>query len=162
MNSKQRSAIAGLALSAAALVGLVTQEGYTDHAVIPVKGDKNTIGFGSTTRLDGSPVQTGDTTTPVKALARALTDIQKFEGALKQCVKVSLHQHEYDAFISLSYNIGSKAFCSSSLVSILNAGRYQEACDQILRWDRFHGRPLRGLTLRRQKEYKQCIGEGYE
>ncbi|MBD3814505.1 MAG: lysozyme, partial [Betaproteobacteria bacterium] len=44
-----RRTVAGLTLSAAALVGIVLHEGYTDRAVIPVKGDVPTIGFGTTT-----------------------------------------------------------------------------------------------------------------
>ena len=39
-----RRTVAGLTLSAAALVGIVLHEGYTDRAVIPVKGDVPTIG----------------------------------------------------------------------------------------------------------------------
>jgi lysozyme len=100
----------------------------------------------------------GDTVTVTQALNRALVDVQKFEGAIKSCVKVPLHQHEYDAYTSLAYNIGSGAFCRSTLVRLLNQQKYDEACKQILRWDFFKGKPLRGLTIRREKEYKQCIG----
>lgn len=150
---RPRMAVAGLALSAAGLVGLALHEGYTDRAVIPVKGDVPTIGFGAT-----SGVRLGDTTTPPKALARALTDAQQFEGALKRCVTVPLHQHEYDAFVSLSYNIGADAFCRSTLVRRLNAGDYAGACAEILRWNRFQGRVLPGLDRRRQAEYQQCMG----
>lgn len=150
-----RRPLAVLALSASALVGLALHEGYSDRAIIPVPGDKPTIGFGTT---DG--VQMGDRITPPQALARALDDVQKFEGALKQCVKVPLHQYEYDAYISLAYNIGPTAFCGSTLVRKLNARNYDGACKEILRWDRFKGQPLRGLTVRRQKEYLTCIGGG--
>jgi lysozyme len=152
--AKARIVLASLTLSAAALVGLVAHEGYTDRPIQPLPGDKLTIGFGTT---DG--VKPGDRTTPVKALARALQDVQEFEGALKECVTVPLHQHEYDAFISLSYNIGSSAFCKSTLVRKLNAEDYAGACAQILRWDRFKGQQVRGLTIRRQSEYRQCMGE---
>ena len=100
----------------------------------------------------------GDTIKPPQAVARALVDVQKFEGALKQCVKVPLHQHEYDAYVSLSYNIGSAAFCGSTLVKKLNAGDFDGACQQVLRWDKFNGKPLAGLTKRRQAEYQQCKG----
>ena len=48
-------------------------------------------------------------------------------------VKVPLHQHEYDAFISFSYNVGSGAFCRSTLVRRLNDGDYQGACTELLR-----------------------------
>lgn len=160
--SQARSQLAVLSLSAAALVGLVMHEGYSDHAVIPVKGDVPTIGFGTT---DG--VKMGDTITPPKALARALSDVQKFEGALKRCVTVPLHQYEYDALVGFSYNIGSTAFCRSGLVKKLNAGDYQGACGEILRWTYFQGkncaapenaRLCGGLAKRRQDEYQQCMG----
>jgi lysozyme len=50
---RSRTAVAALGLSAAALVGLVLHEGYSDRAIIPVKGDVPTLGFGSTTHSDG-------------------------------------------------------------------------------------------------------------
>lgn len=151
--SKQRIILSALTLSASALVALVAHEGYSDRAIIPVKGDVPTLGFGTT-----GGVRMGDTTTPVKALARALTDVQKFEGALKTCVKVPLHQYEYNAYIRLQYNIGSQAFCGSTLVKRLNSGDYAGACDAILMWDKFKGKALPGLTKRRQEEHKECVG----
>ncbi|MDP2830177.1 MAG: lysozyme [Sulfuricellaceae bacterium] len=158
----KRAAIAGLSLSAAALVGIVSHEGYSDKAIIPVKGDVPTIGFGTT-----GGVRMGDTTTPPQALARAMQDIQKYEGALKKCVTVPLHQHEYDAYASLAYNIGPTAFCHSSLVRKLNAEDYPGACGEIMRWAWYkgkncaaleHARLCGGLAKRRESEYRQCVG----
>lgn len=149
-----RQSIAALSLSAAALIGLAVSEGYSDKAIIPVPGDKPTIGFGTTAN-----VKLGDTTTPIRALQRVLVDVQTYEGAVKQCVKVPLYQNEYDAYLQLAYNIGTNAFCGSTLVKKANAGDYPGACKEILRWDRFQGKPLAGLTKRRQAEYKQCMGD---
>lgn len=149
-----RRLIATIVLSASALVGIVASEGYTDKAVIPVPGDVPTVGFGTT-----EGVKMGDTTTPPKALVRALQDVQRYEGAVRQCVTVPLHQYEYDAYVSLAYNIGTGGFCRSTLVSKLNAQDYVGACAEILRWDRFRGKRLRGLTTRREREYRQCTGE---
>ena len=148
-----RVAVGALTLSAAGLVGIAVHEGYRPTAYRPVPGDVPTIGFGTT-----EGVRMGDSIDPVQALVRKLDDVQRFEGALRACVTVPLHQHEYDAFLSLAYNIGSGAFCGSTLVRLLNEGRYREACDQILRWDKFKGQPLRVLTLRRQAEHRQCLG----
>jgi lysozyme len=142
-----------LAFSASALVALAGYEGYREYAYTPVKGDVATIGFGTTEN-----VKLGDKTDPVTALNRKIRDIQKFEGALKECVKVPLAQHEYDAYLSLAYNIGPQAFCSSTLVRKLNTGDYAGACKEILKWDKFKGKALPGLTKRRQSEYQQCIG----
>ena len=148
-----RNQIAALSLSASALVGIALHEGYRETAYTPVPGDVPTIGFGTT-----AGVKAGDTITPPQALARALTDLQRFEGAIKQCVTVPLHQYEYDAYTSLAYNIGPGAFCGSTLVKRLNVQDYPGACAEILRWDRFKGQPLRGLTERRRQENAQCLG----
>ena len=59
--------------------------------------------------------------------------------------------------LQLSYNIGSSGFCGSTLVRKLNAYDYAGACLAIRQWDKFRGQPLRGLTLRREREYQQCI-----
>lgn len=163
MNGQSRRTVAALALSAVALVSLVLHEGYTDRAVIPVPGDVPTIGFGTT-----GGVQLGDRTTPPQALKRALQDVQKFEGALKSCVNVPLHQHEYDALVSFSYNVGSGAFCRSTLVKKLNVSDYSGACAELLRWRFFQGRDCAlpantrlcgGLVKRREAEYRLCMGE---
>lgn len=148
-----RTQLASLTLSAAALVGIALHEGYRDKAYTPVPGDVPTIGFGTT-----QGVKPGDTITPPKALQRALQDVQQYEGAIKRCVTVPLHQREYDAYTSLTYNIGQTAFCKSTLVRKLNAQDYEGACKEILRWDRFNGQPLPGLTKRRQAEFQQCVG----
>jgi len=149
-----RISVASLSISGVALIGLLVSEGYKDRAYIPVPGDVPTIGFGTTQN-----VRMGDTVTVPQALNYAVRDVQKFEGAIKKCVKVPLYQYEYDAYTSLTYNIGEGAFCKSTLVKLLNQSNYSEACKQILRWDKFQGKPLRGLTIRREKEYAQCIGK---
>lgn len=148
-----RTQIASLVLSALALVGIATHEGYSDDPIIPVKGDVPTIGFGTT-----EGVKAGDKTNPVAALQRAYQDIAKKETAIKKCVKVPLYQYEYDAYVSLAYNIGTGNFCSSTLVKKLNAKDYAGACKEILRWNRAQGRVIRGLTIRREAEYAKCTG----
>jgi lysozyme len=166
MADPNRSLIAVLALSAAALVGIAVDESYTARAVPdPVKGaGVPTVGFGTT-----AGVRMGDTTTPPQALERLLTDVQQFEGALKRCVRVPLYQHEYDAYLNLAYNIGGGAFCASTLVKKLNAGDYAGACDAVLQW-RFVGevdcsvpgnRQCPGLWARRLKTHAQCLGDSY-
>jgi lysozyme len=153
MTLTMRLPILALRLSAVALVSIAGWEGYKSVAYIPVPGDVPTIGFGTT-----KDVKMGDTIDPVTALQKKLRDVEVFEGAIKQCVHVPLSQHEYDAYLSLAYNIGSGAFCRSTLVRKLNAQDYEGACKEILRWDKFKGKPLQGLTNRRQAEYKQCMG----
>ena len=164
MSDNNRSLIAALVLSAAGLVGIAVNEGYSDRAYPdPVLGKRvPTIGFGTT-----GNVQMGDTTTPVKALQRKLSDVNAFEGAIKQCVKVPLHQYEYDAYVDLAYNIGPSAFCGSTVVRLANALDYTGACDAMLNWRRVGtvdcsspgNKVCGGLWLRRQKTRSLCLGQ---
>jgi len=148
----ERMKVISLSLSASALINIAIHEGFRSEAYIPVPGDVPTIGFGTT-----SNVKLGDKITPERALIRLLNDANKFELAIKECVKVPLTTYEYNAYISLSYNIGSNAFCKSTLVKELNNFNYDTACKEILKWDKFKGRPLAGLTKRRQEEYRMCM-----
>ena len=145
--------VAALSLSAAALVGIAVHEGYRDTAYLPTPNDTHTIGFGTT-----GGVKPGDKITPERALVRLLGDAGKFEQAVKRCADVPLFQHEFDAYVSLTYNIGAGAFCSSTLVRKLKAGDYAGACKELLRWTKQAGRELPGLVKRRQQEYAQCVG----
>lgn len=127
-----RTTIGALSLSAAALVGLLAHEGYTDRAIIPVAGDRPTVGFGSTFRDDGSPVRLGDTITPPKAVARSYAHIARDEAGIKACVTAPLTQGEYDTMVDFAYQYGVPTACRSSIVKFTNEHRYKEACDAYL------------------------------
>lgn len=152
---KTRIAVAALSLSATALVGLALHEGYRGEAYVPVAGDRPTLGFG-----DAQGVKMGDKTTPVRALVRLNAQAEAFQRELRACIgDVPMFQHEWDAVVSWTFNVGSEAACGSTLVRKLQAGDYAGACKELLRWDRFKGKRLPGLTKRREAEYRQCLGE---
>ena len=155
---KIRKSIIAIVVSTVGIGGIALHEGFRENAYIPIPGDKVTIGYGSTTYEDGSKVKMGDKITRQKAEELLGNKVNMFERQVKSCVKVPLAQEEYDAFVSLTYNIGGQAFCSSTLVKKLNAYDYEGACNEILKWDKFKGKPLPGLTKRRQQENKQCLG----
>jgi len=147
----QRLQSASLAISAALLVSIALEEGYSPVAYRPVKGDVATIGFGTT-----EGVKDGDKITPERALVRLLNDADKVAQAVRRCAPVPMYQYEFDSYVSLTYNIGTNAFCDSTLVKKLKTYDYEGACKEILRWDKFQGQPLKGLTIRRQREYEVC------
>lgn len=159
--TRGRIIASGLSLSAAALIGLAVHEGYRGDAYVPVPGDVPTIGFGSTTHASGAPVQLGQRTDPVRALVRLGQHVGETERDLKACMgPVPLHQHEWDAYVSWAYNVGTAAACSSTLMRKLKATPpdYAGACAELLKWDKFKGRSLPGLTARRQQEHRACLG----
>ena len=151
--NKTRMTVAVLAVSAACLVGIATHEGYRSEAYKDTVGIP-TIGFGET-----AGVKMGDKTTPERALVTLLASTEKHADAIRQCIRVPLYQNEFDAYISLAYNIGTGAFCKSTLVKKLNARDYAGACEEIRRWNKAGGKVLAGLVKRREAEYRMCNGE---
>jgi len=109
-----------------------------------------TIGYG-TTVINGVKVKKGDTCTLEQAKSYMAQDLKQFESAVNQ-VKVPLNQNQYDALVSLAYNIGVSAFLNSTLFKKLNAKDYKGAAEQFPRWNRGGGRVLNGLVKRRKIE----------
>lgn len=105
----------------------------------------------------GPDVKVGDVWTKEQCDAILVKNIEKHGQGLLQCIDVVLNQHQYDALTAWAFNIGVGAACSSTLVKVLNAGRYTDACNQLLRWNRAGGRVVKGLTNRRMAERDLCL-----
>jgi lysozyme len=151
--TNKRQAVTALIISASTLVGIAIHEGYVGKTYLDAVGVP-TIGFGET-----KGVKPGQTTTPTRALVQLLQSADEHAKGMSACIKVPLHQHEYDAYLSFTYNVGVGAFCRSTLVKKLNAQDYDGACAELLKWDRAGGQALPGLTKRRQEEFKTCSGK---
>jgi lysozyme len=152
--SNPRTKVALLVVSGMSMIGIALHEGYVGHTYKDSVG-VNTIGFGTTVG-----VKPGQKITVERALVKLGTNVTEKEQAMKKCLgDVPLYQHEWDAYVSLSYNIGTGGFCSSTLVKKLKASDYSEACKEILRWNRAGGRVNDGLVKRRRDEYRQCLGQ---
>lgn len=111
-----------------------------------------TIGFGTIKYPNGVRVKKGDTCTLDQAKEYMRHDLIEFEHTVNSSVKVPLNQNQFDALVSLAYNIGSNAFKSSTLVKKLNTGDYQGAADQFNVWVNAGGKRMQGLANRRDKE----------
>ncbi|GAA5630062.1 hypothetical protein Acal02_00659 [Acinetobacter calcoaceticus] len=111
-----------------------------------------TIGFGTTVYPDGIRVQQGDYCTVEQAKSFFQHDLRRFQKAVNKAVLVTLSQNQFDALVSLSYNIGQNAFKNSTLLKYLNAGDYRAAADQFLVWNKGGGQILKGLVRRREVE----------
>lgn len=121
------------------------QVAYRDPVGIP------TICFGETRN-----VNLGDSATVEQCKEMLGSRIEEFGRGVDRCVTVPMSPSRKAAFVSFSYNVGIKAFCTSTLVRKVNAGDPM-ACDELLRWNRANGIPLPGLTVRRQEERHLCL-----
>lgn len=155
MNNRVRIGIASLSLSAVALIGIANHEAFRGKAYDDGVGVQ-TIGFGTT-----AGVKKGDTITVERALIRLGQDVGRFEQEMRRCMgDVALYQHEWDAYVSLTYNIGHGGFCKSTIVRRLKQAPpdYAGACEAILLWNKAGGKVWPGLVKRREAEYRQCLG----
>lgn len=88
-----------------------------------------TIGYGH--RGDVEP---GMSITEHQAEAILDVDLDKFEQVVSNLVKVPLTQNEFDALVALTFNIGSDAFRTSTLLKLLNANDRKGAAAEFLKW----------------------------
>lgn len=66
--------------------------------------------------------------------------------------KIVLTSNQFEALLSLTYNIGVGNFKESTLLKKLKRGDFSGAAEEFLRWNRFRGLPSKGLLRRRQAE----------
>ena len=111
-----------------------------------------TIGVGHTGTVDGKPVAKGMVISADKSQELLSADLSKFESAITRLVKVPLKQYEFDALVSLVFNIGETNFARSTLLKKLNANDFKGAAEQFLAWKNAGGRPVQGLLNRRKRE----------
>lgn len=99
----------------------------------------------------------GATYTPEQCRAQLDRDLARHAEGVMGCVRVPLTDGQKVAFVDAAYNIGVSAFCGSSMARRANAGDMRGACDALLMWDKVGGKPVRGLTRRRQAERELCL-----
>ncbi|WP_341912215.1 glycoside hydrolase family protein [Ferrovibrio terrae] len=135
------------------------QKTYRDQA------GHNTIGYGhkllpGEEKLYAGPI---DEKTATALLAK---DVAAAEAAVKRLVKSPLSQQEYDALVSLAYNIGQGGFADSTTLKQLNKGDYKAAADAMLMWDKItqNGQKVQsnGLVTRRNTERNLFLNGTYQ
>ena len=111
-----------------------------------------TVGWGHT-----STAKRGMHITLDKAEELFKEDIAWAEEAVRTHVKVDLKQHEFDALVSFTFNVGEGAFAKSTLLNKLNKADFDGAASEFLRWVHAGGKKLRGLERRRQDERRYFL-----
>lgn len=136
-----------LSLSIAGATYIAQHEGtqtiaYADPVGIP------TICTGHT----GPEVRLGQQASFAECNRLLIKDTTIAGRAIARCTHVAITQQQYDALVSLVFNIGGGAYCTSTLVRQINAGNCLAAADQFDRWIYSRGKKLRGLITRRAAE----------
>lgn len=128
-------------------------------AYLPTPHDVPTIGWGST----GPDIRLGMKWTQQQADMRFLRDLGRFAtGVEHELGNTKTNQGEFDAMVSLAYNIGVGNFGASTLLKMHKAGEHESAALQFGRWTKQKGVVLRGLVKRREAERRLYAGLGLD
>lgn len=100
----------------------------------------------------------GDKITKEQSQAFWQKDLAIHAEPVDRLVKVPLTQGQYDALVSLVFNIGEGNFAGSSLLRELNRGNYDEARVRFMDWIKSNKRVSNGLIKRRTAEQKMFRG----
>ena len=72
---------------------------------------------------------------------------------------MEIEQHEFDALVSFTFNVGHTAFQASTLTKRLRARDFEDVPNQMRRWVYAGGKKVKGLANRRDDEIKLWLGE---
>jgi lysozyme len=107
-----------------------------------------TIGYGHAIN-----VQPGTTINKQEAESLLKADTQSAQDTVKKMVTVPINQNQFDSLVSFVYNVGSGNFQRSSVLRELNAGNYESAANELLKWNKdSQYTVLAGLEKRRNTE----------
>lgn len=79
-------------------------------------------------------------------------DVGIAEDAINAAVLVPLSQPQFDALVSFTFNVGTHAFKTSTLLKLLNARDYDGSAKEFARWTKGGGKELPVLVARRKRE----------
>lgn len=99
----------------------------------------------------------GRTITERQAAGNFITNVLRVESELARCVGVVMPQKVYDALVSFAFNVGTGNACTSTMVKLLKAERWRDACNQLPRWVYVKGVFNQGLDNRRGRELAWCL-----
>ena len=129
-------------------------EGFRTHAYQDSAGVW-TIGYGHT-----KGVQPTDIISAAQGDKMLADELSEYENYVKTLVTVPLHQHQFDALVSWTYNLGPTNLKNSGMLKVLNQGRYDLVPNEMRRWNKANGIVLDGLVKRREAEAQLFAGEG--
>ncbi|CAB5223925.1 COG3772 Phage-related lysozyme (muraminidase) [uncultured Caudovirales phage] len=113
-----------------------------------------TIGYGSTFYADGKKVTIHDKPISEEDATQILIYvIDDFSKKVIKMLKKELNENQFNALISIAYNIGTGALSKSTLLKKININPDDKSIrDEFLKWNRGGGKVLNGLVKRRLEE----------
>jgi lysozyme len=116
-----------------------------------------TIGIGSTYYEDGTKVKMTDAPiTKERAYSLFQNVLKHYEMCVYTCTRDDINQNQFDALVSLAFNIGTNALKKSTLIKRVNKDPNGSDIEgAFLMWKNAGGKPI--LLNRRKREYALYI-----
>ena len=117
-----------------------------------------TIGWGFT-QINGVRVKKDDILPLKDADKELIKQLRIYENVVKKAIMIKkINQNQYDALVSLCYNIGGSSFRKSSIVKLVNSRNFIGACRIFNLWSNAAGKRSKGLLRRRISERNLFCG----
>jgi lysozyme len=115
-----------------------------------------TIGYGNTYYSDAKRVTMLDKEiTKVQAFEMFKTIADRFADKVNKLVTSPLNQNQFNALVSLAYNIGTGNFASSTILKKVNKNHNDTSIElEFKKWNKVNKKEVAGLTKRRLYESK--------
>lgn len=144
---------------------ITRQEGEVLKPYASIEGGLPTIGVGHKITpgeyhsgkiiINGEPVRYAGGLTRDQVQDLLAQDLQRFVTAVNDLVDVPLTQGQFDCLVDFAFNCGEGALAQSTLLRLLNQGRYGAVPEQLRRWVHGGGRIIGALVRRREEEIKE-------
>lgn len=121
---------------------------------------RDIVGVWTICQGDTANVAPGMVETPEGCSKRLERQLIAHAGPVMACtprLREPGRDYQRAAAVSLAYNVGTAAYCRSSVDRQFDAGNWRAGCDALLLWNKAGGKVVRGLTLRRQRERAICL-----
>lgn len=113
---------------------------------------KWTIGYGATFYEDGTKVKRADRISKERAEGLLNYHYDLFENDVKLYLKVNVNENQLGALVSFAYNLGVGNLQKSTLLRLVNEGKFHEAANEFDKWVYANKVKLNGLVNRRAEE----------
>ncbi|MEG0605419.1 MAG: glycoside hydrolase family protein [Acinetobacter sp.] len=125
-----------------------------------------TIATGATVYEDGTKVKMTDPPITYKRATELLKNHMAKDAKIfnKTLLGIPLSQAEYDLYMDFTYQFGTSAWSSSSMLRNLKQGKYVQACDSLLKWKYAAKRDCSvrsnncyGVWIRQLERHSKCM-----
>lgn len=157
LSAKAVSGGVGAAVIALSLPFIGQWEGKRNHAYLDTIASPSvwTVCYGQT----GPLAYQGAYYTDAECEDILRQSVGEYYARIEPCMTREIPVSVQASLLELAYNVGTSGVCNSTAMRLANEGRFEAACQQLLRWVNAGGERIRGLVNRRNASLEMCMAD---